>query len=201
MKVEAFGRTWIDTKVIESGKCGWGYHISVENIEYRPNTSLTDEDKEVLSSVNLLNPDFVCASFVDHPKIMKEVSLAIDSGGRISHLAKIESPTGVIAAKEIINSCNGAIIGRDDLSTWLSESEIHSITLSIISQCKERGRLSVPASNYFRSFVETGSWNPRELSVLKSVLEREPDYLYCNETGDCTDILSLLQEAERLRIL
>ncbi len=190
LQVVECNRNEMQVVSLGEGQIGWGYYIIAEN-KYIPSIDLEESDKELLPIVLRAEPDFIGASFADTPEMIRSLkaniqSLNTNTSYRPGILAKIESPIAVSNVSEILKECDGAIIGRDDLSTWLT-GNLNEATYQVISACKQQNKLSVPASNYYSSLCTSDDLSEENRKDIMDVLAYRPNYLYCNETHktDC----------------
>jgi len=147
--VEECSQNHLETLALSTGYIGEGYHVIIED-RYVPNLGLSQADREVIPTVLMVKPDFLCPSFVDVPLIMIELKKIVrEAGINPTLLAKIESPVALKNLHEILTVADGAIVGRDDLAAWLDRRSLHEATNSVIKECHAHGLLAVPASNYF----------------------------------------------------
>jgi pyruvate kinase len=178
LHVEKLAGDYIEAIALSGGLIGWGYHITCQG-PYLSIAGLSVQDKWILPTVLEAKPDFICPSFADSPVLIHELREYMESvGANTRILAKIE---------DILAVADGAIVGRDDLSTWLDTESIRLETLKIIHKCKQRNLISVPASNYFSGLCENETLTSKNERDLAETLAAEPDFLYCNETHkvDC----------------
>ncbi len=181
--VEHQGAEDIVLKALCDGRIGGGYHVVIKD-RYFPCLHLTEEDKSLLPSVFGMQPDFIAASFADSPGVMSELALqGARSGTSAKLLAKLESPSALSNMEAILAESDGAVLGRDDLSAWMSSDQIRTQVERTISYCKRNKIVSVPASSYFRSLLSNDCFSDDEAEELANVLTMTPDYLYCNETS------------------
>jgi len=145
------------------------------------NTELNDDDYNVISLVNEENIGFIALSFSDTVKIIHDAKNAI-TNGKTKILAKIESKIGVMNMRDILDECDGIIIGRDDLSTVLSNSEIHEVVDQAINLCRLQNKLCIPASNYFLGLIESDRLTNDEYIEINSLNKVHDGYIYCNES-------------------
>ena len=173
----------IETLALSTGHIGQGYHVTIED-KYMPNLGLSQADREVIPTVLMVKPDFLCPSFVDVPLILIELKKILKEANiNPTLLAKIESPTALQNLHDILAVADGAIVGRDDLAAWLDRRSLHEATNYVIKECQAHGLLAVPASNYFKSLCNSDKLSASDSHDLQNVLSFNPDYLYCNETS------------------
>lgn len=181
--VEESHENWVKVRALTEGVIGWGYQVVIED-KYVLAKDLSDLDKAILQTVIESKPDFICASFADTKEVMLHLrDLTYNSDYYPTLLAKIESPAAIRNLGEILAVSDGAIIGRDDLSMWLDNETLQKETYNIIKECKRRGLIAVPASNYFSSLCTSSEISEDNRKDIEGVLELNPDFLYCNETN------------------
>jgi len=199
LKVDGRDRGSLSTVALSAGYIGWGYHVVIEGT-YVPATKPSEADNRMLPYVLSAAPDFICPSFVDTPAIVNSVRTAA-AERRSKILAKIESPVGLANLDAILQVCDGAIVGRDDLSTWFSQDRIREETKRVICQCQKRRLIAVPASNYFSGLCHGETLSADDRRDLASVLKLGPDFIYCNETNRSNCWRQVVSVAEELGLL
>ena len=145
------------------------------------NSQINDEDFDVLKFVNENKIGFVALSFSDTVEMLQEAKNAITNNST-KILAKIESRVGVLNMRDILNECDGIIIGRDDLSTVMSNDEIHKVVEQAVNLCRLQNKICIPASNYFLGLTVSDCLTSDEYAELKSLNNIHDGYIYCNES-------------------
>lgn len=145
------------------------------------NNKLNEDDYKVICFVNEENIGFIALSFSDTVEIIQEAKKAI-TNKNTKILAKIESKTGVLNMRDILDECDGIIVGRDDLSTVLSNYEIHEVVDQAVNLCRLQNKMCIPASNYFLGLTESDSLTNDEYTELKYLNNIHNGYIYCNES-------------------
>ena len=151
-------------------------HIYIKN-RYIPNTDISKRDCEIIRAFG--NKGIMCLSFVDSPRVLNKAKKLC--GGN-KYYAKIESPVGVANFKNILESADGIIVGRDDLSVFYSYEEINHIALDMARSCNLKSMEIIPASNYFIEVLETGEISDKQKTVLEDLYAIGVHSLYINET-------------------
>ena len=151
-------------------------HIYISN-RYIPNISLNYIDKKIIEIFKNLGT--VCLSFSDSVELVREAQDLVD--GNTNIIAKIESPEGIKHAEEILNICDGLIIGRDDLSIFYNYETIHNIVLQLSDVCLKHDKMLIPASNYFLDLISSHMIDEVNAKYIREVMKCA-DYIYINET-------------------
>ena len=103
--------------------------------------------------------DFIAASFVRRPQDVLDVKKLLIENGRpeIQIIAKIENSEGVENMDEILKVADGIMVARGDLGVEVPAEDVPLIQKSIITKCKQRGKIVITATQMLESMQQ----NPR----------------------------------------
>jgi hypothetical protein len=147
-----------------------------------PHGRLTAEDRR-LARTMARHVDYLCASFVDSPAIVEELTHTT-AGSRCRVIAKVETPTGVAALADLVSAASGVMLARGDLSIFYTDDQMHHIAVTMTRLARQHGRLVILATNYFRGLtVAPFRLSEQECRTLDRVAALVPDYLLLNETA------------------
>ena len=121
--------------------------------------SLTEKDKEDIIFGIEEEVDYIAASFIRKARdviAIREI-LEENGGGDIQIISKIENREGVDNIDEIIDLCEGIMIGRGDLGVEIPPEEVPLVQKMIIQKCNEAGKPVITATQMLDSMMR----NPR----------------------------------------
>lgn len=103
--------------------------------------------------------DFVACSFVSKKCDVESVRKFLDKNGGtdIDIIAKIENQTGVDNIDEILQACDGIMIGRGDMGVEIPFERLPKIQKYLIDKCLKAGKIVITATEMLESMIV----NPR----------------------------------------
>lgn len=120
---------------------------------------LSEQDKSDLLFGIKNDVDYVAASFVSKAQDIIDLKTFIcENGGKnISIIAKIENRAGIDNIDEIVENCDGIMIGRGDLGVEVPFAEVPAIQKYLITKCRLLGKRVITATEMLESMIQ----NPR----------------------------------------
>lgn len=155
--------------VVESkGKCtkNRAFDIQSKPIELH---ALTEFDKWCLSESQGKEIDAVFHSFASCALDIENTRRLSPTGCKI--IAKVESKKGLANINEIIESSDGVLIDRGDLSREISISMVPSAVAIAIEQCKKLNKDVYIATNVLDSMMVESLPSRAEISDIHNLLE------------------------------
>ena len=155
-------------KVESEGKCTKNRAFDIQNkpIELHP---LTEFDKWCLLNSQDKGIDAVFHSFASCALDVEQTRRLSPKGCKI--IAKIESKKGLANINEIIESSDGVLIDRGDLSREISISMVPSAVTIAIEQCKQLNKDVYIATNILDSMMVESLPSRAEISDIHNLLE------------------------------
>lgn len=103
--------------------------------------------------------DYVACSFVSRKQDVVDVRKFLDKNGgeNIDIIAKIENQTGVDNIDEILEVCEGIMIGRGDMGVEIAFEKLPKIQKFLIDKCLKAGKIVITATEMLESMIH----NPR----------------------------------------
>lgn len=118
--------------------------------------SLTDKDREDITTAADLEADYVAVSF---PRCAADVSearqLLRDAGGHGSVVAKIERIEALNAIEEIIEASDVIMIARGDLGVEIGDAALPPVQKDLIRKAREKNRVVITATQMMESMIES----------------------------------------------
>lgn len=149
-------------------------------------TYLSEQDKaDILFGIEQ-GVDFIACSFVSKAQDLIDVRdfLAEHGGADIDLIAKIENRAGVNNLPEIIQYCNGIMIGRGDMGVEIPYEELPAIQKSIIRTCRIYGKRVITATEMLESMIHNPRPTRAEISdVANAVYDGSSAIMLSGETA------------------
>lgn len=144
-------------KVIRGGELSEKKGINVPGTKLSVQ-SLTDKDREDLSTGIREGVDFVAISFIRTAEDVLSVQEVIKrAGGTIPVIAKIEKPEAIENLTDILKVADGVMVARGDLGVEISPEYLPIIQKEIIMRCNEEAIPVITATQMLESMIH----NPR----------------------------------------
>ncbi len=120
---------------------------------------LSEADKKDLLFGIQNEVDFIACSFVSQKQDLLDVKkfLSENGGEEIALIAKIENRPGVDNIEEILEECDGIMIGRGDMGVEIPFEELPAIQKQLIQTCRLLGKRVITATEMLESMI----YNPR----------------------------------------
>lgn len=161
-------------------------HIYLKN-KYIAYEKLNEIDISILEKFPDI--DVIGLSFTDSLDLIKQAQ----NYSEAKFYAKIESPVGVANAKSIIQTADGIIIARDDLSRFYDKNMLDEVMKYLIDKCYQINKPYIPASNLFLDLINIGTMTKEAITRLEYLKSRNTKFIYCNESVIKKDI-SIIKE-------
>jgi pyruvate kinase len=147
--------------------------------------SLTKKDLEDLEFGLGLGVDYVALSFVRTPHDVLLLHQHMSKFGRVvPSIAKIEKPQAVDNLQGIIEVANGIMVARGDLGVELPPEKVPTIQRRAIRMARERGKLTVVATQMLMSMTEHAHPTHAEVSdVANAVFDGTDAVMLSDETA------------------
>lgn len=114
-------------------------------------------------------------------------------------MAKIESRDGVRNLAEIIDSCDGCMVARGDLASYLDYSKMGIIQKMILRECQLRGKFSLVSTGILMSLMEKALPRPSEIvDITTACLDGADAIQFCEETAHGEDPAYVVAIARRI---
>lgn len=120
---------------------------------------LSNQDKKDILFGIENDVDYVAASFVSRKQDVIDIRKFLDKNGgeNIDIIAKIENQTGVDNIDEILEACEGIMIGRGDMGVEIPFEKLPKIQKYLIERCLKLGKIVITATEMLESMIK----NPR----------------------------------------
>ncbi len=147
--------------------------------------SLTKKDLEDLAFGLELGVDYVALSFVRTPHDVLLLHQHMSKLGRVvPSIAKIEKPQAVDNLQGIVEIANGIMVARGDLGVELPAERVPTIQRRAIRMARERGKLTVVATQMLMSMTENAHPTHAEVSdVANAVFDGTDAVMLSDETA------------------
>jgi pyruvate kinase len=167
-------------KVISKGKDCINV-ISKENCMIEPNKnvnipgkalnlpSLSSKDLAAIKFAKNENMEYIALSFCRGKKDVINLRKRLGSSG-IKIIAKIENREGIENISEIIDSADGIMVARGDLGVELPAEEVPLIQKQIISECNQKGKAVIVATQMLESMISNPVPTRAEISDIANAI-------------------------------
>lgn len=149
-------------------------------------TYLSEQDKsDILFGIEH-GVDFIACSFVSRAQDLIDVRNFLKEHGNpdIDLIAKIENRAGVNNLLEIIQNCNGVMIGRGDMGVEIPYEELPAIQKFIIRTCRIYGKRVITATEMLESMIHNPRPTRAEISdVANAVYDGSSAIMLSGETA------------------
>lgn len=174
--------TDIHCKVIRGGDLSEKKGINVPETRLTLK-SLTEKDREDLSTGIKENVDFIAISFIrDAGDVQSVKNILRQAGVSIPVIAKIEMPEAIDNLEEILGVADGIMVARGDLGVEISPENVPIVQKLIIRRCNEESIPVITATQMLESMIH----NPRPTRAEASDV--------ANAIVDGTDVVMLSGE-------
>ncbi len=130
--------------------------------------------------------DFIACSFVSRAQDLIDVKnfLAENNVTDIDLLAKIENQSGIDNIDEILEHCEGVMIGRGDMGVEIPFEELPAIQKHLITKCRLFGRRVITATEMLESMITNPRPTRAEISdVANAVYDGTSALMLSGETA------------------
>ncbi len=147
---------------------------------------LSEQDKSDIIFGAENDVDFIACSFVscaqdliDVKSFLKEKNIT-----GIDLLAKIENQSGIDNIEEILDQCEGVMIGRGDMGVEIPFEELPAIQKHLITKCRLFGRRVITATEMLESMITNPRPTRAEISdVANAVYDGTSAIMLSGETA------------------
>lgn len=175
-------------KVIKGGIVRADKGCNIRNFN-RINLGLSTKDKEDIMWAIDKKADIICQSYVESKKDMEEVknhfeSINLDENYNPEFWAKIENKQGVRNISEILNVCDGIIIGRGDLIPEVSLLETPIYEEKIIKKTLMNKKKVIVATHILDSMKNGRSPEISEVEAIYNYINKGVHgFMFAGETS------------------
>lgn len=130
--------------------------------------------------------DYVACSFVSKAQDIIDVRkfLNKNGGANIDLIAKIENQTGIDNIDEILDNCEGIMIGRGDMGVEIEFELLPKIQKYLIQKCLERGKIVITATEMLESMITSPRPTRAEASdVANAIYDGSTAIMLSGETA------------------
>lgn len=139
----------------------------------------TEKDKKDIEDYKHFQFEYVALSFVQSAKNIQDLRALLEPGQKI--FAKVEDPIGVKNIDEIIEACDGIIIGRGDLAVEIPYEEVPLVQKAIIEKCNAANKPVCVATQALMSMIEHPYPTRAEVSDVANAVLDGADYLWLSD--------------------
>lgn len=152
LRIEENNNSKIITEVIEGGVISNKKGVNIPNA-ILPICSLTPKDKEDLTILEKLDPDWLAVSFVQTEKDV-EYARNLLNNSEVGIVAKIEKPSAVERIDSILNAADAVMVARGDLGVEMPYESIPSIQRTIINKARYHRKPVIVATQMLESMTK-----------------------------------------------
>ncbi len=147
--------------------------------------SLTEKDKQIVSSTSNIGIDYYCLSFVRSPKDVYELKNLLETlDSSSATLAKIETKEALEDFEEICAASDGIIIARGDLAVETSLESLPVLQKTLISKASRFRVPVIVATQLLESMVEDTQPTRAEVTdIANAILDGADALLLTVETA------------------
>ncbi len=139
----------------------------------------TEKDKQDIADYKEYHFEYVALSFVQSAKNIHDLRALLEPDQKI--FAKVEDPIGVQNIDEIIEACDGIIIGRGDLAVEIPFEEVPLVQKEIITKCNAAQKPVCVATQALMSMIEHPYPTRAEASDVANAVLDGADYLWLSD--------------------
>jgi pyruvate kinase len=153
-----------------------------------PKEHLTDETWEMIRLLVPIKPEYLAFSFVESADMMRRIKARVKeiAGDTWSPLivAKIESKSGVINAKEIAQEADALMVARGDLALAIPIATLPRTQRMLCETARECGIPSIVATNILDSMENSPLPSRADVGDLTGIIRDGADYaMLCRSTA------------------
>lgn len=153
LEVQKTNSNDIYCKVIRGGELSEKKGINVPGTRLSLQ-SLTDKDREDLSTGIKEGVDFIAISFIRTAEDVQSVKDILGrEGASIPVIAKIEKPEAIDNLEDILKVADGIMVARGDLGVEISPEQVPIFQKEIIRRCNEEGIPVITATQMLESMI------------------------------------------------
>ncbi len=147
--------------------------------------SLTDKDREDLSTGIKAGVDFVAISFIRTAEdVLSVKNILKQEGASVPVIAKIEKPEAVENLEDILMVADGIMVARGDLGVELPPEQVPMIQKEVIRRCNEEGIPVITATQMLESMIHHPRPTRAEASdVANAILDGTDAVMLSAETA------------------
>lgn len=162
----------------------------------KKNLPLMEHCANIMSEKNL---DWMALSFASSKD---DIAVARDMlrKTRLARImAKIESPSGLRNAEEIIDASDGIMVARGDLGAYVDISKLGVYQKQLVRMCKQRQKYCMVSTGVFTGLMDKPQPRPAEvLDLTNIVLDGADAVQFCEETAHNHDPAYVIKMAQRI---
>ncbi len=161
-----------ETEVIVGGPLSDNKGVNVPDSALRL-SALTDKDRTDLAFALELGVPWVALSFVQTPADIDEAQALL--AGRARLIAKIEKPSAVRYATEIIERTDAVMVARGDLGVEMPPEDVPMIQKRLVRACRVAGRPVIVATQMLDSMIQAPTPTRAEASDVATAVNEGAD--------------------------
>ena len=171
----------IETTVEVSGDISDRKGVNVPD-KVLPISILTEKDLADLEFCLQLGVDIIALSFVQTADDIITAKKIIRNKAKV--IAKLEKPSAIRAAKNIIPLCDGIMLARGDLGVEMPLEEVPAIQKNMVKTCRKLGKPIIIATQMLESMIQNTTPTRAEASdVASAVFEFADAVMLSGETA------------------
>lgn len=147
---------------------------------------LSEQDKSDILFGAANDVDYIACSFVSCAQDLIDVKRFLQDNNieGIDLLAKIENQSGIDNIDEILEECEGVMIGRGDMGVEIPFEELPAIQKHLITKCRLYGRRVITATEMLESMITNSRPTRAEISdVANAVYDGTSAIMLSGETA------------------
>lgn len=163
---------------------------------------LNDKDKNILSRLDEIEPDYIALSFVRTERdvvVLKKLLEKINSKAKV--IAKIENSKAIRNIEEIIKESDGIMIARGDLGVEIPIRELAFWQKKIIDLCRKYSKPVIVATQMLQSMVKNDRPTRAEATdVSNAVFDGADALMLSEETSIGVNPVRVIKEMSSIAI-
>lgn len=172
LKVTSFDSSSIKTSVLVGGELSNHKGVNVPDVAL-PISALTKKDRKDLDFALKLGVDWICLSFVQQPKDVKDARKIISNKAGI--IVKIEKPTALKHLDEIISLTDAVMVARGDLGVECPLETVPTLQRNIVAACREQAKPVIVATQMLESMIKSPTPTRAEVSDVATAVYEGAD--------------------------
>ena len=167
LEIKNCGKDWAETKVVVGGELSAHKGVNLPNVKL-PISAITQKDKDDLKFALELGVDWVCLSFVQSVKDVKDARKLI--GDKAWIISKLEKPSAINELDAIVKESDGIMVARGDLGVDCPIATVPVLQKDIVKTCRKYARPVIVATQMLESMIKNPSPTRAEVSDVATAV-------------------------------
>ncbi len=167
LEVTKKGADFVETKCIAGKKLSDRKGVNLPDVLLRV-SPLTQKDRVDLEAAIEMGVDWIALSFVQRPEDVAEARKLVNK--RAGLIVKLEKPSAIAHARELIEMSDAAMLARGDLGVEIPAEKVPSIQKHVVRIARECGRPVIIATQMLESMITSPTPTRAEASDVATAI-------------------------------